>query len=116
MSGSTHPLKVSQELVKTYAQRRNSHLVSATGDGEHGEEPDPYAFVEGDEEFSFTEKKDKAGADREGNKKHKVGWLKMVGVLADICFCFSLKYLLVPGILSACMDEKSCVFPRGDDF
>lgn len=75
MSGSTHPLKVSQELVKTYAQRRNSHLVSATADGEHSEEPDPYAFVEGDEEFSFTEKKDKAGADREGNKKHKVGWL-----------------------------------------
>lgn len=73
MSGSTQPLKVSQELVKTYAQRRNSHLASATGDGEHSEEPDPYAFVEGDEEFSFTEKKDKPGSEREGNKKHKVG-------------------------------------------
>lgn len=72
MSGSTQSLKVSQELVKTYAQRRNSHLASAAGDGEHSEEPDPYAFVEGDEEFSFTEKKDKAGAERDGNKKHKV--------------------------------------------
>lgn len=72
MSGSTQPLKVSQELIKTYAQRRNSHLSSIAGDGEHGEEPDPYAFVEGDEEFSFTEKKDKPGAEREGNKKHKV--------------------------------------------
>lgn len=74
MSDSTHTLKVSQELVKTYAQRRNSHLAAAaTVDGDHSEEPDPYAFVEGDEEFSFTEKKDKAGAEREGNKKHKVG-------------------------------------------
>lgn len=78
MSSSTQPLKVSQELVKTYAQRRNSHLASATGDGEHGEEPDPYAFVEGDEEFSFTEKKDKPGAEREGNKKHKVGSANLV--------------------------------------
>lgn len=73
MSGSTQSLKVSQELVKAYAQRRNSHLTSVTGDGEHSEEPDPYAFVEGDEEFSFTEKKDKPGAEKEGNKKHKVG-------------------------------------------
>ena len=73
MCDSSQPLKVSQELVKAYAQRRNSHLVSTTGDGEHSEEPDPYAFVEGDEEFTFTEKKDKAGAEKEGNKKHKVG-------------------------------------------
>lgn len=73
MSGSVHPLKVSQELLKAYTQRRNSHLASATGDGEHSEEPDPYAFVEGDEEFSFTEKKDKSGTEREGGKKYKVG-------------------------------------------
>lgn len=73
MSGSAHPLKVSQELLKAYTQRRNSHLASATGDGEHSEEPDPYAFVEGDEEFSFTEKKDKSGTEREGGKKYKVG-------------------------------------------
>lgn len=73
MSGTTQNLKVSQELVRTYAQRRNSHLASATGDGEHSEEPDPYAFEEGDDEFSFSDKKDKSGAEREGNKKHKVG-------------------------------------------
>lgn len=70
MSDSTQPLKVSQELVKAYAQRRNSHLTSTTGDEEQNEDPDPYAFV--DEEFSFPEKKDKPGAEREGNKKHKV--------------------------------------------
>lgn len=69
MSGSMQPLKVSQELIKTYAQRRNSHLVSASGDGEYGEDPDPYAFEEGDDEFSFSDKKDKAGAERDGNKK-----------------------------------------------
>lgn len=74
MSGSKHLLKVSQELIKNYTLRRNSHLVSATGDGEHSEEPDPYAFNEGDEEFSFTEKKDKLGAEREGTKKYKVGF------------------------------------------
>lgn len=73
MSGSTRRLKVSQELVKTYAQRRNSHLVSAAGDAEQGGAPDPYAFVEGDEEFTFAEKKDKAGTEKDGNKKYKVG-------------------------------------------
>lgn len=71
MSASTQRLKVSQELVKTYAQRRNSHLVSVAGDEEQGDEPDPYAFDEGDDEFVFTEKKDKSGPDREGSKKHK---------------------------------------------
>lgn len=71
MTGSTHPLKVSEELIKTYTQRRNSHLVSAGGDGERTDEPDPYAFEEGDDEFSF-DKKDKGG-DRDGSKKYKVG-------------------------------------------
>lgn len=73
MSSSTHPLKVSQELIKTYAQRRNSHLASTPGDAEQSGEPDPYAFVEGDDEFSFTEKKDKPGSEKDGNKKYKVG-------------------------------------------
>lgn len=91
------PLKVSQELVKTYTQRRNSHLSSATGDGDHSEEPDPYAFVEGDEEFSFTEKKDKLGAEREGNKKYKVGFL------TRSWFHFPSKFLLKPGISSMCV-------------
>lgn len=74
MSSSTHPLKVSQELIKTYAQRRNSHLVSTIGDAEQSDMPDPYAFVEGGEEFTFTEKKDKPGTEKDGNKKkYKVG-------------------------------------------
>ena len=72
MSGSKHPLKVCQELVRTYAQRRNLHLVSISRDGERrGHELDPYAFVDGDEDFSFVEKKDKGG-EREVGKKHKV--------------------------------------------
>lgn len=74
MSSSTHPLKVSQERIKTYTQRRNSHLVSTTGDAEQSDVPDPYAFVEGDEEFTFTEKKDKPGTEKDGNKKYKVGF------------------------------------------
>lgn len=73
MSSSTHPLKVSQERIKTYTQRRNSHLVSTTGDVEQSDVPDPYAFVEGDEEFTFTEKKDKPGNEKDG-KKYKVGF------------------------------------------
>ena len=74
MSSSTHPLKVSQERIKNYTQRRNSHLVSTTGDAEQSDVPDPYAFVEGDEEFTFTEKKDKPGTEKDGNKKYKVGF------------------------------------------
>lgn len=66
-----HPLKVSQELVKTYAQRRNNHLVSLSRDGDRGAELDPYAFVDGDDEFSFGEKKDKSG-ERDASKKQKV--------------------------------------------
>lgn len=72
MSGSTHRLKVSQERVKTYAQRRNSHLVTIAGDAEQSDAADPYAFVEGDEEFTFAEKKDKPGTEKDGSKKHKV--------------------------------------------
>lgn len=71
MCDSSQPLKVSQEVVKAYSQRRNSHLVSSGGDREHSEEPDPYAFEE-DEEDNFTEKKDKSGTEKDGSKKQKV--------------------------------------------
>lgn len=81
MCNSSHPLKVSQELVRTYAQRRNSHLGSSTGDGEHGDESDPYAFVDGDDEFSITEKRDKVGPEKDGNKKQKVGPSILSGLL-----------------------------------
>lgn len=77
MSGSSHQLKVSQELVKTYTQRKSSHLAPPTADEDHSDEPDPYAFEEGDDEFTFTDRKEKSGADREGNRKHKV-WLHSV--------------------------------------
>lgn len=98
MADSSQPLKVSQELIRTYAQRRNSHLAPATEDGEYSEEPDPYAFVEGDEEFSFTEKKDKPGAEKEGSKKHKVGF--------SLRGPFVLKsYFLFPGRV-VCSPEK----------
>lgn len=83
MTGSTHPLKVSEELIKTYTQRRNSHLVSAGGDGERTDEPDPYAFEEGDDEFSF-DKKDK-GADRDGSKKYKVGFRQDIMLSCSKC-------------------------------
>ena len=73
MSGSGHLLKVSQELVRTYTQRRNGHLGAAMTGEEQDAEADPYAFVEGDEEFSFSGKKDKAGGEREVGEKHKVG-------------------------------------------
>lgn len=74
MSSSSHPLKVSQELIKTYTQRRTSHLVSTPGDAEHSGEPDPYAFVEGDDDFTFAEKKDKLGTEKDDNKKYKVSY------------------------------------------
>ena len=71
MAGTSQTLKVSAELLKTYAQRRNSHLVSLSRDGDHGGELDPYAFEDGDDDFSFGEKKDKAG-ERDASKKQNV--------------------------------------------
>lgn len=99
MSGSMHTLKVSQELVRAYAQRRNSHYASASGDREHGDDSDPYAFVEGDEEFSFTEKKDKSGSERDGNKKNKVGsqigWMNRLPCI--LCILLRLPPKIRPG-------------------
>uniref|UniRef100_A0A671RT58 Mediator of RNA polymerase II transcription subunit 13 n=1 Tax=Sinocyclocheilus anshuiensis TaxID=1608454 RepID=A0A671RT58_9TELE len=66
------PLKVSDELIQTYLQRQNLHLAAAITDGDHEPEVDPYAFVDGDVKFTFSDKKDKAGGDREPGKKHKV--------------------------------------------
>ncbi|KAJ3590129.1 hypothetical protein NHX12_008083 [Muraenolepis orangiensis] len=68
MVGSQQPLKVSQELVNTYTQRRNSHLVSISRDGDRGAELDPYAFVDGDDD-SFGEKV--MPGERDANKKQK---------------------------------------------
>ncbi|KAJ8280824.1 hypothetical protein GJAV_G00059490 [Gymnothorax javanicus] len=71
MSTCRRPLKVSEERVQMYAQRRDLFLSASFTDGERQPEADPYAFVDGDVEFTFRDKKDKQGADREAGKKHK---------------------------------------------
>lgn len=63
------PLKVSDELVLQY-QSKNQYLTSVVADQEL--EMDPYAFVDGDEEFPFPDKKDRQNSEREAGKKHKV--------------------------------------------
>lgn len=72
MSTSKWPLKVSDERVQMYRARRNQYLSAAITDGDHEPEVDPYAFEEGDVKFTFSNKKDKAGGEREPGKKHKV--------------------------------------------
>lgn len=72
MSTSKWPLKVSEERVQMYRARRNQYLSAAITDGDHEPEVDPYAFEEGDVKFTFSNKKDKMGGEREPGKKHKV--------------------------------------------
>lgn len=55
-----------------YLARRNQNLCAALTDGDHETEVDPYAFEEGDVKFTFSNKKDKTGGEREPGKKHKV--------------------------------------------
>lgn len=55
-----------------YRARRNQYLSAAITDGDHEPEVDPYAFEEGDVKFTFSNKKDKSGGEREPGKKHKV--------------------------------------------
>lgn len=74
MSTSKRHLKVSEERIQMYLARRNQYLC-ALADGDHEPEVDPYAFEEGDVKFTFSNKKDKTGGEREPGKKHKVrGW------------------------------------------
>ena len=70
MASSRRPLKVCEERVKMYVQRQAPQLTRVLSDRETEEDADPYAFLEGDEEFSFAEK-DKMLAERE-NKRNKV--------------------------------------------
>lgn len=81
MSTSKWPLKVSEERVQMYRARRNQHLAAAVTDGDHEPEVDPYAFEEGDVKFTFSNKKDKSGGEREPGKKHKVRPAKERGML-----------------------------------
>ncbi|MGH0159948.1 UNVERIFIED_CONTAM: hypothetical protein FKN15_046227 [Acipenser sinensis] len=71
MANSKKALKVSDELVQMYLQRKNQHLSAAISDTDHEPEMDPYAFVDGDVEFSFSDKRDKQCGEREVGKKHK---------------------------------------------
>lgn len=82
MSTSKRHLKVSDERIQMYLARRNQYLCTALTDGDHEPEVDPYAFEEGDVKFTFSNKKDKAGGEREPGKKHKVGNRHECGVLA----------------------------------
>ena len=85
MSTSKWPLKVSEERVQMYRARRNQYLSAAITDGDHEPEVDPYAFEEGDVKFTFSNKKDKAGGEREPGKKHKVKCV--IGLMVSrLCF------------------------------
>lgn len=53
-----------------YIQKKNQYLSVSGCDGEQEQDKDPYAFVEGDEEFSFTDKEKRPGA--EPAKRNKV--------------------------------------------
>lgn len=72
MSTAQRHLKVSDERIQMYLARRNQYLCAALTDGGHEPEVDPYAFEEGDVKFTFSNKKEKAGGEREPGKKHKV--------------------------------------------
>lgn len=70
MMASSAILKVSDERVKMYIQKKNQYLSVSVCEGEQELDADPYAFVEGDEEFSFTDKEKRPGA--EPAKRNKV--------------------------------------------
>lgn len=80
------PLKVSDELVQQY-QIKNQYLSAIASDSEQEPKIDPYAFVEGDEEFLFPDKKDRQNNEREAGKKHKVSKRKYTK--ASLMFCSS---------------------------
>lgn len=70
MMASSATLKVSEERVKMYIQKKNQYLSVSVCDGEQELDADPYDFVEEDEEFSFTDKEKRPGA--EPAKRNKV--------------------------------------------
>lgn len=72
---SSATLKVSDERVKMYIQKKNQYLSVPVCGGEQEQDADPYAFVEGDEEFSFTDKEKRPGA--EPAKRNKVSHLSL---------------------------------------
>lgn len=80
-----------------YRARRTQYLSAAITDGDHEPEVDPYAFEEGDVKFTFSNKRDKAGGEREPGKKHKVRQAELRSeecVLAGISLVQALLYLI----------------------
>lgn len=110
LSTSKWPLKVSDERVQMYRARRNQHLAAAVTDGDHEPEVDPYAFEEGDVKFTFSNKKDKSGGEREPGKKHKVGPAKW---RSEACWSARLVTL---GLLDAVMDALCRAFCKNGPF
>lgn len=106
MSTSKWPLKVSEERVQMYRARRNQFLSAAITDGDHEPEVDPYAFEEGDVKFTFSNKKDKAGGEREPGKKHKVSPAEGGGMFLSLVkaaqYAMDVLYLLVKMIPRHC--------------
>lgn len=76
------PLKVSDELVQQY-QIKNQYLAAIASDAEQEPKIDPYAFVDGDEEFLFPDKKDRQNSEREVGKKQKVREVKVHQRVSD---------------------------------
>lgn len=89
------PLKVSDELVQRY-QIKNQYLTAIVSDAEKEPKIDPYAFVEGDEEFLFPDKKDRQNNEREAGKKQKVREIK-VYIKGSLMTC-STAYSTIPFI------------------
>ncbi|KAK1786371.1 hypothetical protein P4O66_017608, partial [Electrophorus voltai] len=70
MSSTAGPLKVSEERVRMYIQKKRC-LSAAVGEGDLELDTDPYAFVE--EEFTFTDKERRPGAEPGKRKKRDDG-------------------------------------------
>lgn len=67
---SNKPLKISDERVQAYIQKINKCYKSCHLEADSKSEVDPYAFDDGDEEFSFPDKKDKQTTESDPGRKH----------------------------------------------
>lgn len=81
---SKKPLKISEELLLKYQSKNQYIPPTAVFDGD--QEPDPYAFVDGDVEFVFSDaKKERQVNEREVGKKHKVCSVIFLGFVIRLC-------------------------------
>lgn len=94
MSTSKRHLKVSDERIQMYLARRNQYLCAVLTDGGHEPEVDPYAFEEGDVKFTFSNKKDKPGGEREPGKKNKVRlWVQSISQAILVVTIWLIRFL-----------------------